>query len=104
MTLRRKQGKKEASQLQLTMFLDKSLTESREADASELKDKMVGAFDLTSPPYLVDSRQARLTQIDLLLNDLRVEIHRLPTDLRYIARLILDALLEIRDSLDREGE
>lgn len=101
--MRRKQGKKASSQLQLTMFSHNSLAGSSEEGGARPKDKAVTAIVLSPPPYLLDSRQARLTQMDLLLNDLRAEIRR-PSDLRYLARLILDVLLEIRDALAKEGE
>jgi len=102
--VRRKQTKKDSSQLQLTTFSENSLTKSSEQSTAKPKDRVVGAVVLSAPPYLLDCRHARLTQMDLLLNDVRVEIHRLPTDLRYIARLILDALLEIREALPQEDE
>jgi len=102
--VRRKRSEKESSQLQLTTFSENSPTESSEKSTAKPKGRVVGAVVLSAPPYLLDSRHARLTQMDLLLNDIRVEIHRLPVDLRYIARLILDALLEIREALPQECE
>jgi hypothetical protein len=104
MTLVGRRQDKKTLQLQLTMFSDRSLTESSEASGAEPKNKTIDAIILGPPPYLVDSRQARLTQMDSVLNDLQVEIHRLPITSRYIARLILDAFLEIRDALAQEGK
>jgi hypothetical protein len=103
-TVRRKQSRKESSQLELTTFSGNSLTESSEESPAKPTGRAIGAVVLSTPPYLLDFRQARLTQMDSVLNDLRVEIHRLPSPSRYIARLILDAFLEIRDALAQEGK
>jgi hypothetical protein len=85
------------------MFSDKSPAGSSE-DGGVEPNKVANAIVLSLPPYLDNSRQARLTEMDSLLNELRVEIHRLPTPSRYIARLILDAFLEVRDTLEQEGD
>jgi hypothetical protein len=92
--------KRRASQLELTMFTETCHAKSsKEEDGIEPRDK---AIVLRLPPYLDDSREARLTQMDSILNDLRVEIQRMPVPSRYITRLILDAFLEIRDALGQE--
>jgi hypothetical protein len=90
--------------VQLTLFTESSLTEPSEKDGTEPQHKAVGAVALRLPPYLADSREARLSQLDVILNDLGVEIHGLPTPLRHIVRLILYALLESREALEQGGE
>jgi hypothetical protein len=103
-TVRRKQIKKESSQLELTTFSGNSITESSEESPAKPTGRAIGAVVLSTPPYLLDYREARLSQMDLILNELRVEIHRLPSPSRYIARLILDVFLEIQDALAQEGK